>query len=406
MAKILALMNAHALAHVSRPLEIAKVLRNRGHEIIFAGHGKYLEIASIDGFETIELPYISAEQVVEAVRTQRLDQLYREEQISEYIEAELTLYKRLHPDLVLIDNRPTAVTSAELMGIKTMSILNVHMSQHKAIPFHSFRNVSRLGAYVPFKYLDRIENIIESFFVNKLVMGDIGKLRRRSGLKKKFGFANEEGDVNLFPDLPEFNPVSKLANNAHYIGPLTWHNELPPPPSLKQLDDSQRCIYFTIGSEGLDELIENIALFSIEDIPIIIATGKMNKQSDYSLPDNVYFEEFVNTDTILPRCDLVVCHGGNGTIYQALSYGVPIVGIAMHEEQYYGLKRVNNLELGIGLHVRELRKSGFQLLAQAIKQVMQNAKYRQNAKRMQKLILQNGDSAKKAADIIDSCLAH
>ena len=118
MAKILAIMNAHALAHVSRPLEIAKVMRNRDNEIIFAGHGKYLEIAAKDGFETIELPYISAEQVVEAVRSQRLDQLYKEEQITEYIEAELTLYKHLQPDLVLIDNRPTAVTSAELSKAK------------------------------------------------------------------------------------------------------------------------------------------------------------------------------------------------------------------------------------------------------------------------------------------------
>ena len=40
--KILAIANAHALAHVTRLLEIAKVLRARGHEVAFAGHGKYL----------------------------------------------------------------------------------------------------------------------------------------------------------------------------------------------------------------------------------------------------------------------------------------------------------------------------------------------------------------------------
>ena len=68
--KVAALANAHALAHVSRLLEISKVLRSHGHEITFAGRGKYLQIASQDGFTTRELPYISAEQIVRAVRTQ------------------------------------------------------------------------------------------------------------------------------------------------------------------------------------------------------------------------------------------------------------------------------------------------------------------------------------------------
>jgi hypothetical protein len=35
--KILALPYSHTLSHVSRPLLVAKELRNRGHEIVFAG---------------------------------------------------------------------------------------------------------------------------------------------------------------------------------------------------------------------------------------------------------------------------------------------------------------------------------------------------------------------------------
>ena len=102
MAIILAIVNAHALAHVSRPLEIAKVLRNRGAEVIFSGYGKYLKVAARAGFETVELPYISEEQLVEATRSQRLDKLFKEEQITGFIEAELALYKRLQPDVVIL----------------------------------------------------------------------------------------------------------------------------------------------------------------------------------------------------------------------------------------------------------------------------------------------------------------
>ncbi len=405
MAKILVLMNAHALAHVSRPLEVAKVLRGRGNDIVFTGHGKYLGIAAKDGFETVELPYIPVQQLVEAVRSQRLGQLYEDEQISEYINAELALYKQLQPDLAIVDNRPTAAISAEIAGIKTVSILNVHMSQHKEIPFNSIGNVLRLGAHAPLKYLDRMENIVEGIFIDKFVMKDIGKVRRRFGLKKRHGFANEEGDLNLFPDLPEFSPVLKLPDNAHYVGPITWRNNLPAPDALKHFDEHKKCIYFTIGSQGLEELIENVQVLASEDTPIIIATGDVGGEQAFSLPANVFLEKFVNTDTVLPRCSLVVCHGGNGTIYQALSYGVPIVGVAMHEEQYYGLKRINNLGLGIGFHVKQLRKKGIQLLVDSIQEVLRNEKYTINAQRFQSLIIQNGNSVEKAANLIEDFMA-
>lgn len=404
MIKILALVNAHALAHVSRPLEVAKVLRQRGYEIVFCGCGKYLKVAAQEGFETHELPYITEEQLVEATRSQRLDKLFKEEQVTAYIDAELSLYKRLCPALVIVENRPTALISAEIAGISTVAILNAHMSQYKAIPFYSLRNVSDLGARFPLRYLDRLENWLEGGLIDRLVMKDLVKLRRKYGLKQRHGFGHEEGDLNLFPDLPEFTPVSKLPENVHFVGPLTWHNDLPAPESVQGMAEGQRCIYFTIGSSGLEELIENVQVFANEDMPIIIATGEVEREKGFSVPPNVFLEKFVNTDTVLPRCGLVVCHGGNGTIYQALSYGVPIVGVAMHEEQFYGLKRVNDLGLGVGFHVKKLRKRGFQVLVDAIQEVLHNDKYRANARRFQRLISENGDSAERAAGIVEQFL--
>lgn len=402
MTKIVTLVNAHALAHVSRPLEVAKVLRKRGMDIIFGGHGKYLEVAANNGFPIVELPYIPVEQVVEAVRSQRLDRLYKQEQIAGYVEAESDAYRRFRPEAVLVDNRPTAMISAESAGIKTVSILNVHMSQFKKIPFHSIRNVTALGSVAPFKYLDRLENLVEGFFIDKLVMKDLGALRKSLGLKEKFGFSHEQGDLNLFPDVPEFNPTTKLPEYAKYVGPLTWHNDLPAPECLRHIEQSKKCIYFTVGSEGLDELIRNAEIYFGKERPIIMAVGEIEPVTSHSMPPNVYREKFVNADRVLPRCELVVCHGGNGTIYQALSHGVPIVGIAMHEEQYYGLKRVNELELGVGFHVKKLRAKGPQLLINAIDEVLHNEKYRRNALKFRELIAKSGDGAEKAADYIQA----
>jgi UDP:flavonoid glycosyltransferase YjiC (YdhE family) len=396
--KILVLMNAHALAHVSRPLEVAKILRERGYEFLFAGHGKYLKIAAREGFETADLPFIPYEQVVNAIRAQKLDELYVEDQLEEYIAAELELYEQVSPDLLLIDDRATAFTSGELAGLKRACIVNVHMSRYRQIPFFSPR--VRLGGGPVTRLLEMAENQIEFFYYNKLVMSDMNKVREKHGLDKKYGYAIEEGDLVLLPDIPEFSPCSPLPPNVHFIGPLTWHNDLPAPKAVSQLDPDKKCIYFTLGSAGVEDLISQLGVLAEKDIQVVIAKGGSADSISHDLPENMFLEDFVNTDTLFPHCDLIVCHGGNGTIYQALGYGLPMVGIATHEEQNYGLKRLKALGLGLGFHTKQLEKEGMGLIVEAIDEVLGNEKYRNNALRF-KGLLGGLDAASTAADLVD-----
>ena len=44
MKRILVMPDGNWLAHTSRPFEIAKVLRDMGHEVIFAGEGPYMKL--------------------------------------------------------------------------------------------------------------------------------------------------------------------------------------------------------------------------------------------------------------------------------------------------------------------------------------------------------------------------
>lgn len=398
--KIIALINAHALAHVSRALEISKVLERNGHEIVFAGHGNYLEVAAQAGFKTYELPYVPVEQLVKAIKSQTLSDIFKEKQLIQYIEAELDLYKQLNPDILLIDNRVTAHTSGELAKIPRVGILNVHMSVHKKIPFFSLRNSLNLKPNLFVELTDQIEKRFEHFFYDRLVMSDINKIRRQHGLPRKYSYELEEGDITLFCDVPEFNPVSKLRETFHFIGPLTWHNDLPEPECIKKLDQDKKCIYLTLGSDGLEELVDNLKIFAKEDIQVVMAAGHIPISTTVKLPDNVFIEKYINTDKLLPHCDLVVCHGGNGTLYQALNYGLPVVGFATHEEQYYGLKRINQLELGVGFSNKKFKKEGFKFLMDTVNLVLNESKYRENAIKFQGLIKQ-WNSSECAAELIE-----
>lgn len=377
--KVLAIPNAHALAHVSRLLEVAKILRQRGHVVIFAGHGKYLKVAEWDGFTIHELPYIPVERLVQIVRSQRLWQLYPEKELENFIAAELQLYEKIRPDLVLLDNRPTAHTSAEKAGLKTAAVLNVHMSNYRQIPFFSFTQLAKSKHLAGLALADRLENKIEYWLYDYLVMGNLNRIRRRLGLRKIYAYEHEEGNIALLADIPEFNPVTRLPLHARYIGPLTWRNTLPAPTCLDKLNPDQPTIYFSLGSEGLDELVAHLGELTRQGIQIVVAMGATDISAQTQPPDGVFLEQYVNTEILLPHCDLVCCHGGNGTLYQALWHGLPSVVVATHAEQHYGGKRIQQLGLGRALSLKKLKQMGMGNLVDLVLHVQKTPIYKQNA---------------------------
>ncbi len=52
------------------------------------------------------------------------------------------------------------------------------------------------------------------------------------------------------------------------------------------------------------------------------------------LPPNVHCESWIDQDLVLPHADLVVCHGGSGTVYGALDHGVPLVVMPSFADQF------------------------------------------------------------------------
>ena len=53
-----------------------------------------------------------------------------------------------------------------------------------------------------------------------------------------------------------------------------------------------------------------------------------------SIPSNVRVEAWVEQAAVLPHAELVVCHGGSGTIFGALAAGVPVVVVPLFADQF------------------------------------------------------------------------
>jgi UDP:flavonoid glycosyltransferase YjiC (YdhE family) len=311
------------------------------------------------------------------------------------------LYEEFNPDLVMVDNRPTARASAEKAGLKTVASLNVHMSPYRKIPFYSL--CSRLKSSWAQKLatpLDDAENIIESFFYDRIVMRDLNRLRRNLGLKTLYGYEHEGGDLEFLADVPEFNPVRYLPAHAHFVGPLTWHNDLPPPACLEQLEEDRKTVYFSLGSDSLEELVEHFGSLTERGLQIVVACGKTEREMGQRDIPHVFFEEYVNTDRLLPQCDIVCCHGGNGTLYQALAFGLPVVAVATHAEQYYGARRIQQLGLGKVLTLKKVNQQGIDIVLDALLHVLQEPTCRMNARAFSS-VLQDWNGAELAATEIE-----
>ena len=95
--------------------------------------------------------------------------------------------------------------------------------------------------------------------------------------------------------------------------------------------------------------------------------------------------------------DVVVNHGGNGTVYQAILSGTPIVGIPSHVDQELNLQRVEDLGIGVKLSPKNLSTCK---LVSALKAVMEDPKYKQNARKLQALA-KRYDGARTAAACIE-----
>lgn len=66
---------------------------------------------------------------------------------------------------------------------------------------------------------------------------------------------------------------------------------------------------------------------------------------------------FAHTQELFPFTDLVICHGGNGTIYQSLACGIPVLCKTNHFEQEWNVDALERSKMGKSLddliHVHE-----------------------------------------------------
>jgi MGT family glycosyltransferase len=117
-----------------------------------------------------------------------------------------------------------------------------------------------------------------------------------------------------------------------------------------------------------------------EPLNLLVAVGRNNDPAEFGkLPPNVRIERYIPQTLLFPRCDLVVCHAGSGSVMAALVQGLPLVLVPIAADQPENARRCS--ALGVARVVDEDTLNPAVARA-AVADALGNPAYRNSAKRL------------------------
>jgi UDP:flavonoid glycosyltransferase YjiC (YdhE family) len=147
------------------------------------------------------------------------------------------------------------------------------------------------------------------------------------------------------------------------------------------------------------------------DARVLLTVGRRFDPAELGpVPANVHVEAWIDQTEVLDRADLVVCHGGSGTVLGTLAAGVPMVVVPLFADQFENARRIAAVGAG-GTVEPEPRTTGSRRtpigegdaprIAEAVTAVLAASSYRRQARRLATEIA----AAPTADEVLDALLA-
>lgn len=358
---ILFLAEDVTLAHSSRAYVLASHIDPERYDIHFATSGKSRFLINSTDINFHEICTLASQKFIDRLR--KGHPVFTVEELQRSVAADIELIKKLKPKLVIGDFRLSLGISAELTGTPYVALTNAHWSPSSSQPFP-----------VPEHWFFRLIGLKAACWLFSLLEPAIlwyharafNKVRQRHSLPS-VGNLKEvytHSSWTLFTDIPSIAPTHKTTDNQRYIGPVIWSPEIAPPTWWPSLADKSPLVYVTMGSSGDTTLLENIlnALRCAGCIALVATAGRIKIE----LSPGVYPAEYLPGIEIIKKASLVICNGGSATAYQALSLGVPVLGIPSNADQFFTMESIARCQAGLLLRPGDASNAHVKTLVEAL----------------------------------------
>jgi UDP:flavonoid glycosyltransferase YjiC (YdhE family) len=356
------------LGHLERDLPVAQRLRELGAEVQFVVsdlRAAELRLAPA-GFPILPCPAIqrsqrrpgSAINFSEVLLEMGFDDAIA---IRARVRAWLELWKVLSPDVILIDFSPTALLSARIAGIPTVSLGPGFTVPPARDPMPAFREVpptsdAALRA-ADKKVLDVVNQVCASFGCQPFE--SVGAW-----------FDTTAVHIASFAELDPFGPRS----SARYVGPIydkgSYRQE-------KWLGSRSTRVFAYLQSalKGLDAILDALKESDFEVICVVPGASRELAERYQNGPFRL-FSEPLALESLLAEADAVVGYGSAGMVSNALLAGTPMLLFPAFMEQNLNATRAARLGAAIVSTATPVRAQ----VLEALKRLLSDARYKQAAR--------------------------
>jgi len=358
-------------------LGVARVLKERGHEVAFAGRPEMVPRVKTAGFRAIEITeaYAQVERYPQGHFMTRAACYLTAPAVEAQIRAIVTTEA---PDIVLIDAMfPAALAQAR------------DFVQPTAVFVHTF----------VFRQLDMWRKFF-GIFDNMRQQAGFGSLPQVDELWR----AN---DKIISTSLAAFDaPPQPGWEMVRHAGPALEDEKFAVPTPLPWSENDPTpvvMVSFSTGFEqrNVDKVQRALDALANESVHVVATTGGIVAPNEVASPPNAVVLNYAAHDPIMRRAAMVVTHGGHGTAMRALRHGVPMAVIpGPAGDQPYVAAAVQ--EWGAGLALAS--DASVEAIRDAAQRILGTPSYREHA-RHRAGMLAAIDGATNAADEVEALLS-
>jgi UDP:flavonoid glycosyltransferase YjiC (YdhE family) len=223
--RVLFVAEAVTLAHVARPMVLARALDPQRHAVEFAWDPRYARLFPKPDFPLHQITTIPGEQFEAALASG--SPLYDAPTLRRYVEQDLQLLERVRPDVVVGDFRLSLAVSAAVAKVPYLNLSNAYWSpyarQHFPVPELPVARL--LGVR-----LGQLAFTLARPLAFALHARPLNTVRREHGLPAlghDLRHSYTWGDHTLYADIPELFTTQALPPNHHFLGPILWSPTVP-----------------------------------------------------------------------------------------------------------------------------------------------------------------------------------
>ncbi|MCY7334833.1 MAG: glycosyltransferase [Chamaesiphon sp.] len=399
--------------HLNTMLPLGQEMQRRGYRVTFFGivdaSAKVLAAGlEFRSFGEVEFPAGASERLFAelgklsglAALNYTLDWIKKSAAV--FLKDGPTVLKDAQIEALLVDQiSPEGGTVADLLDIPFVTICS-------ALPFNQEPTIPPL--FTTWSYNPAWWAILRNQIVYRVV-SPFGKSMQtlRFSYRKLWKLAPEitsDSQLAILTQQPaEFEyPRQTLPEYFHFTGP--YHNRTSRKPvdfPWEQLTDKP-LIYASMGTlqNQLTDVFRAIATACVDlDAQLVISLGGASLESLPVLPGNPIVVSYAPQLALLERASVAITHAGMNTALECLTYGVPMVAIPITNDQPGVASRIAWIGAGEIVPLQQLTAARLQT---ALKLVLTQPSYRQNAIALKESIAKSG-GVSRAADIIEQAIS-